>query len=134
MYLGFVHYRFIGATLVSLAFVMPSFLMVVAIGKLNIEALRKSWILWSFFLIAASATIITQTEQVLLFVDGITAAVIGALVGAVVVIGIRSITDIPTAIIAITTLFTLIYIRKIQEPNIILVAAITGLILKTVLI
>ena len=32
MYLGFVHYRFFGATLVSLAFVMPSFLMVVAIG------------------------------------------------------------------------------------------------------
>jgi chromate transporter len=32
MYLGFVHLRFIGATLVSLAFVMPSFLMVVALG------------------------------------------------------------------------------------------------------
>jgi chromate transporter len=31
------------------------------------------------------------------FVDGITAAVIGALVGAVVVIAIRTITDIPAA-------------------------------------
>lgn len=32
MYLGFVHYRFIGATVVGLAFVLPSFLMVLALG------------------------------------------------------------------------------------------------------
>ncbi len=32
MYLGYVHYRFIGATLVGVAFVLPSFLMVVALG------------------------------------------------------------------------------------------------------
>src|SRR6478672_6974522 len=32
IYLGFVHYRILGATLCGLAFVLPSFLMVVAIG------------------------------------------------------------------------------------------------------
>jgi len=32
IYLGFVHYRYIGATLVGLAFVLPSFLMVVLLG------------------------------------------------------------------------------------------------------
>src|SRR5205085_17220 len=32
IYLGFVHYRYFGATLVALAFVLPSFLMVVALG------------------------------------------------------------------------------------------------------
>ena len=32
IYLGYVHYRIRGATLVGLAFVLPSFLMVVAIG------------------------------------------------------------------------------------------------------
>src|SRR5438445_10583170 len=32
IYLGYVHYRVLGATLVGLAFVLPSFLMVVAIG------------------------------------------------------------------------------------------------------
>src|SRR5205809_7617435 len=32
IYLGFVHYRYIGATLVGLAFVLPSFLMVVVLG------------------------------------------------------------------------------------------------------
>src|SRR2546427_10642811 len=32
MYLGYVRYRILGATLVGLAFVWPSFLMVVALG------------------------------------------------------------------------------------------------------
>src|SRR5690348_15450932 len=32
IYLGYVHYRLLGATLVGLAFVLPSFLMVVALG------------------------------------------------------------------------------------------------------
>ena len=32
MYLGYVHYRIVGATLVGIAFVVPSFLMVVALG------------------------------------------------------------------------------------------------------
>ena len=317
MYLGFVHYRFIGATLVSLAFVMPSFLMVVAIGiaynlfgglpwmqavfygvgaavigiialnsyklttksigNFNLESLKKNWILWLFFVIAISITIITKSEQILLFlgagiiymlikappkwmiknnislvmytgigfwqfetsalvkiaifftkagafvfgsglaiipflhssvvndfhwldekqflyavavamitpgpvvitvgfigylvagfpgacvaalatflpcylitllaapyfnrisknisikafVDGITAAVIGALVGAVVIIGIRSIVDFPTAIIAFVSVIVLIFFKKIKEPLIILTAAILGLLLKS---
>jgi chromate transporter len=33
MYLGYVHYRILGATVVGIAFVLPSFLMVVAIGS-----------------------------------------------------------------------------------------------------
>src|SRR5262245_17161423 len=32
IYLGYVHYRILGATLVGLAFVLPSFLMVLAMG------------------------------------------------------------------------------------------------------
>jgi chromate transporter len=34
IYLGFVHYRILGATLVGLAFVIPSFIMVVLLGML----------------------------------------------------------------------------------------------------
>jgi chromate transporter len=34
MYLGYVRYRILGATLVGLAFIWPSFLMVVALGWL----------------------------------------------------------------------------------------------------
>src|SRR5450432_3710254 len=32
IYLGFVHYRLIGATLAGLAFILPSFIMVVLLG------------------------------------------------------------------------------------------------------
>lgn len=76
---------------------------------------------------------IAKNKSIKAFVDGITATVIGALVGAVVVIAIRSIIDIPTAIIAVVAVFALLYIEKIQEPQIILVAAILGLLLKLVI-
>ena len=76
---------------------------------------------------------IAKNESIKTFVDGITAAVIGALVGAVFVIGSQSIKDIPTAIIAIATVLVLIYIKKIQEPYIILIAAVIGLILKSLI-
>ena len=76
---------------------------------------------------------IAKNKSIKAFVDGITAAVIGALAGAVVIIGIRSITDIPTALIALASMLALIYIKKIKEPYIILVAAIIGLILKAFL-
>src|SRR4249919_3673679 len=32
MYLGYVHYRVVGATVIGIAFVLPSFLMVIGIG------------------------------------------------------------------------------------------------------
>ncbi len=74
---------------------------------------------------------IAKNASIRAFVDGITAAVVGALVGSVFVIATRSIVDVPSAIIAISTVFALIYIKKIQEPYIILVAAIVGFCIKT---
>ena len=76
---------------------------------------------------------IAKNKSIKSFVDGITAAVIGALAGAVVIIAIRSIIDIPTALIAAATILALIYVKKIQEPYIILIAAVIGLILKSFL-
>jgi chromate transporter len=67
------------------------------------------------------------------FVDGITAAVVGALGGAVVIIAFRNIRDIPTALIGILTLVTMIYFKKIKEPLIIAIAALAGLIIKLML-
>lgn len=64
------------------------------------------------------------------FVDGITAAVIGALAGSVIVIAIRTVRDIPTAVIALLTVVVLLKYKKLKEPLIILIAAIVGLILK----
>jgi chromate transporter len=76
---------------------------------------------------------IAKNNSMKAFVDGITAAVVGALVGAVVVIGSQSITDLSTATMALLTVLALIYIKKIQEPYIILIAAILGIILKLTL-
>lgn len=77
---------------------------------------------------------IAKNQSVQFFVEGITAAVIGALAGAVIVIATRSIVDIPTALIALASVLTLIYIKKIQEPYIILIAAMLGMILKSLFV
>ncbi len=76
---------------------------------------------------------IAKNKSIKAFVDGITAAVIGALAGAVIIMATRSIIDIPTVLIAIGTILLLVYIKKLQEPHIIAIAAIIGVILKTVL-
>lgn len=94
IYLGYVHYRIIGATLAGLAFVIPSFLMVLAIGyfyvkfgglpwmqavfygvgasvigiiaissfKLTKKSIGKDYLLWAIFLVLGAATFITETE------------------------------------------------------------------------
>src|SRR5438477_7641245 len=99
MYLGYVRYRTLGATLVGLAFIWPSFLMVVALGwlytlyggltwmqavfygvgasvigivahsafKLTSRTIGRDPLLWGIYLVTAAVTILTQTEQVLLF-------------------------------------------------------------------
>ncbi|MGE7775958.1 chromate transporter [Chitinophaga sp. NPDC101104] len=64
------------------------------------------------------------------FVDGITAAAIGAIAGAVIVLGKRSIHDIPTALICLAVVALLLLVKKAQEPVIILVAALIGLLIK----
>lgn len=66
---------------------------------------------------------------VVAFVDGITAAAIGAIAGSVIVIAKRSIIDIPTALLALVTIALLWKFKKLQEPVIIVVAAVIGLIL-----
>lgn len=67
------------------------------------------------------------------FVDGITAAAIGAIIGAVFVLGKRQLTDITSAVIAVITMLLLIRFKKLQEPFIIIAAAIAGLLIKNLL-
>lgn len=74
---------------------------------------------------------IAKNSRIKAFVEGITASVIGALVGAVIIIASKSITDIPTAMIALLTIVALIYVKKIQEPYLILMAALMGFVIKT---
>jgi chromate transporter len=99
IYLGYVHHRIRGATLVGLAFVLPSFLMVVAIGavytryggigwmqavfygvgaavigiiamsayKLATKNIGNDKLLWAIFLVSAAVTVITKSEIVWIF-------------------------------------------------------------------
>src|SRR6266571_3857962 len=99
MYLGYVRARVLGATAVGLSFILPSFLMVVALGwaytlygglswmqavfygvgasvigiiahsayKLTTRTIGRDWLLWGIFLVTAAVTILTESEQVLLF-------------------------------------------------------------------
>src|SRR6266702_3117791 len=99
MYLGYIRYRILGATLVGLAFIWPSFLMVVVLGwlytlygglswmqavfygvgasvigiiahsayKLTTKTIGRDPLLWAIFLVTTAVTVLTQTEQVLLF-------------------------------------------------------------------
>ena len=76
---------------------------------------------------------IAKIESIKAFVEGITAAVVGALMGSVIVIATRSIKDIPTFLIAVASLLVLIYYKKIKEPVIILFAALLGIIIKLVI-
>jgi len=62
------------------------------------------------------------------FVDGVTAAAIGAIVGGVVVIARHSIVDVATALIAVITVLLLLRFRKLQEPMIVAGAVIVGLV------
>jgi chromate transporter len=63
-------------------------------------------------------------------VDGITAAAIGAIAGAVIVLARRQLTGYIAVAIAIATLFLLLRFKKLQEPFIIIVAALLGLLIK----
>ena len=96
MYLGFVHYRNVGATLVGIAFVLPSFAMVLALGwlyvhfdglgwmqavfygvgasvigiiamsayKLTSRNIGRDKLLWPIYLVSASVTVVTASETV----------------------------------------------------------------------
>jgi chromate transporter len=62
------------------------------------------------------------------FVDGVTAGAIGAIAGAVIVLGRRSIIDLPTILIAAATLLVLVKLgRRAPEPLLVAAAGLLGL-------
>jgi chromate transporter len=54
IYLGYVHYRIVGATLVGIAFVVPSFLMVVLLGWAYVHFGGLSWMQAVFYGVGAA--------------------------------------------------------------------------------
>lgn len=109
-FIGYLIAGFPGASVAALATFLPCFLFTV--------------------ILAPSFNKIAKNKSIKAFVDGITAAVIGSLLGAVIIIATRAIIDIPTALIAVCAGLALVYIKKIQEPQIILFTAIIGILIK----
>lgn len=70
-----------------------------------------------------------KNPSVIAFVDGITAAAVGAIAGSVAVIAQRSISDIPTALLAVAATALLWRFKKFPEPMLVLAAAIAGMAL-----
>jgi chromate transporter len=111
-FIGYLVAGFPGASVAALAVFLPCYLFTV--------------------LLAPSFKKIAKNTSIKAFVDGITASVIGALVGAVIIIATRSIVDIPIAIIAVLGVLALLYVKKIPEPAIIVTAAAIGIIIKMI--
>ncbi|MCX2452393.1 chromate transporter [Pedobacter sp. PLR] len=112
-FIGYLVAGFPGACVAALATFLPCYLFTVAL--------------------APSFKKIAKNTSMKAFVDGITAVVIGSLVGAVIIIAERPIVDLATALIALLSALALIYIRTIKEPQLILASAIIGILIKTLL-
>ena len=74
-----------------------------------------------------------KRPAIVAFVDGCTAAAIGTIAGAVIVLGRRSIVDLPTIAILAATVVLLWKVKKLNEPMIVALAAIVGLIVYPIL-
>src|SRR5258707_7895116 len=108
---GFVGYLVagpVGATLAALAVFVPPFLIVI-MGAPYYRRFAKNL-------------------QVKAFVQGVTAAAVGAIAGAAFILGRRSLIDLPTVSIAVLT-FGLLGFKKIPESLLILVSGVSGLLL-----
>jgi len=68
-----------------------------------------------------------KLPAIVAFVDGVTAAAIGAIAGSVIVLAKRSIVDLPTVLIALLTMALLWKYKKLPEPVIVVGAALLGL-------
>jgi chromate transporter len=99
-----------GATLAAIGVFLPVYLVVV--------------------LVAPHFHRVAKNRQVKAFVDGVTAAATGAIAGAAVILGRRSLLDLPTIFIASVTLALLVAPKKIPEPVLIVAAGLLGLVLK----
>ena len=108
---GFIGYLVagpLGAGLAALGMFLPTYGIVVAVAP------------W-FHRVAGNRTLKAV-------VDGVTAAAVGALVGAVIVLARQALVDLPTVVIALATLGVLWRGWKIPEPVLILAAGGVGLL------
>jgi chromate transporter len=69
-----------------------------------------------------------KRPALLAFVGGVTAAAIGAITGAAIVLGRRSVVDPTTALIALVTVGLIWKAKKLPEPVLVAIAAVVGLV------
>jgi chromate transporter len=107
-FIGYIVHGWSGAVAAALGVFLPVYLVVVIAGPFY----KK----------------FAGNPQLRAFVQGVTAAATGAIAGAIIVLARRSVTDLPTVLIAVTSLL-LLFKWKIPEPLLISAAAIAGLFL-----
>src|SRR5207248_6028950 len=107
-FVGYLAAGFAGACLASFAVFFPVWVFNVVIGRYFLRH-RKN-------------------PQVRAFVKGATAAAVGAIAGAAVILGQGAILDVWTAAIFVAALAVLFF-RKLKEPYVIGLAGVAGLLL-----
>jgi chromate transporter len=70
-----------------------------------------------------------QNRQVKAFVQGVTAAAVGAIAGAAIILTKRAVVDVPTVLIALIAFAVLLGFKKLPEPVVILAAGAAGIVL-----
>src|SRR5215831_5496267 len=73
---------------------------------------------------------VAQNKSLRAAVDGVTAAAIGAIVGAVIVLGRRALTDVATWVMFAAALGLILSVKKLPEPVLILAAGVAGVALR----
>lgn len=97
-------------------------------------ALAAAWAVFAppYFIVLFGAPYyrrFAQNRQVKAFVQGVTAAAVGAIAGAAYILARRSLVDIPTVVICVATLAVLMTTKKVPEPIVILSAGVVGVFL-----
>jgi chromate transporter len=124
---------------VALAMVTPGPVVITAgfIGYLvagALGAVAAAWAVFAppYFIVLFGAPYyrrFAQNRQVKAFVQGVTSAAVGAIVGAAYILARRSLVDVPTVAIGIVTLTVLLSTKKVPEPVVILAAGVVGVVL-----
>ena len=70
-----------------------------------------------------------KNRQVKAFVQGVTAAAVGAIAGAAVILSKRALVDVPTMLMALIAFVVLVGFKEIPEPILILAAGVAGIAL-----